>query len=922
MVSSGTEARMAEMPTGTVTFLFTDIEGSTRLWNQHPERMDSVIANHDRELREIVEAHSGFVFKTVGDALYTVFRQTLSAISASIALQLFMQEKEWDIAEKLKIRIGIVTGEAHLRGEDYVGLAVNRCRRLCDAGHGGQILIDQATASIAADHLPANSAMRDLGAHTLKDLQIAQIYQVLHTDLLPNFPPLRSLEQLSGNLPHQITSFIGRTEEVEIVKELLETTRLLTLTGSGGCGKTRLSQQVAGEMIDTDHYSDGIWLIELQALTEGNRLAPTVASTLSISEEPGRALLATIIDSLKPKSLLLLLDNCEHLIEDCAAFAKNLLRSCPRLHILATSREPLGITGETSWRVPSLPAPASDHLPSAALLATYPAAQLFIERASAALPGFQLTAGNAPAISRICQRLDGIPLALEIAAARVKGMSVEHIDAQLFKVILGNGSATGATSPIEAAIDWSYRLLTPEEQSLFCRLSVFTNGFVLEAAEAVAGLHEWELEAARYGGTNGVPTEAAHSAAGPASATGNLGSATGNPAMIPGTADVLDLLLRLVDKSLVIYEEQVDGNGRYRLLEMLRQYGWQKLTLEQAEALRERHRDWYLEFAEKAELELRGAEQGTWLTRLEKDHDNLCAALKWSVDAVPRLRLAGALLGFWLKRGYLSEGRGWLEGALAQRGNVPALIRAKALKGAGTLAWAQENYPVAKQYFEECLALYESMGDTHGVANTLNNLGIVATRQGEYISAEDFTRRSIELHRLINNDYAVASGLTNLGVIAFDQGDYPTALPNFEQALTLMRRLERQQEVATILHNIGEILRKQTRYAEAENYLSDSLELRQKMKDTRGIAFSLGSLATTAARVNEYERAATLYASAETARQTVGIPLRDDDREDVEHDLPILRKNLDEKDFLFCWNKGNTIPVEEAIRFALRQGNG
>lgn len=906
---------MAEMPTGTVTFLFTDIEGSTRLWNQHPERMDSVIANHDRELREIVEAHSGFVFKTVGDALYTVFRQTLSAISASIALQLFMQEKEWDIAEKLKIRIGIVTGEAHLRGEDYVGLAVNRCRRLCDAGHGGQILIDQATASIAADHLPANSAMRDLGAHTLKDLQIAQIYQVLHTDLLPNFPPLRSLEQLSGNLPHQITSFIGRTEEVEIVKELLETTRLLTLTGSGGCGKTRLSQQVAGEMIDTDHYSDGIWLIELQTLTEGNRLAPTVASTLSISEEPGRALLATIIDSLKPKSLLLLLDNCEHLIEDCAAFAKNLLRSCPRLHILATSREPLGITGETSWRVPSLPAPASDHLPSAALLATYPAAQLFIERASAALPGFQLTAGNAPAISRICQRLDGIPLALEIAAARVKGMSVEHIDAQLFKVILGNGSATGATSPIEAAIDWSYRLLTPEEQSLFCRLSVFTNGFVLEAAEAVAGLHEWELEAARYGGTNGAPTEAEHSAAG-------LTSTTGNPAMIPGTADVLDLLLRLVDKSLVIYEEQVDGNGRYRLLEMLRQYGWQKLTLEQAEALRERHRDWYLEFAEKAEPELRGAEQGTWLTRLEKDHDNLRAALKWSIDAVPRLRLAGALKWFWLKRGYLSEGRSWLEGALAQRGNIPPAIRAKALNGAGILSWAQENYSLAKQFFEECLPLYEGIRDKRGVASTLNNLGIVTMKQKNYIAAEEFTHRSIELYKQLGDPHAEASGITNLGVIAFDQSDFQTALPNFVQALTLMKRLDSQQEMATIMHNIGEILRKQHHYLEAEQYLCDSLQLRQKLQDSRGIAFSLGSLAAVAAHENEYERAGTLYAAAEKARDMVGIPLRDDDRADVEQDIPLLHDELDEKTYLYCWNRGSTMSMTEAVQYALRQENG
>ncbi len=903
---------MAEMPSGTVTFLFTDIEGSTRLWNQHPEHMDSVIANHDRELREIVEAHNGFVFKTVGDALYTVFRQTLSAISASIALQLFMHEKEWDISEKLKIRIGIVTGDAHLRADDYVGLAVNRCRRLCDAGHGGQILIDQATASIAADHLPADTALRDLGAHTLKDLQIAQIYQVLHTDLFADFPPLRSLEQLSGNLPHQITSFIGRTEEVEIVKELLETTRLLTLTGSGGCGKTRLSQQVAGEMIDTDHYSDGIWLIELQALTEGKQLAPTVAATLGISEEPGRVLLATIIDSLKPKSLLLLLDNCEHLIEDSAAFAKNLLRACPRLHILATSREPLGITGETSWRVPSLPVPDTDHLPTAALLTTYPSAQLFIERASAALPGFQITLANAPAIARICQRLDGIPLALEIAAARVKGMSVERIDAQLFRVILGNGSANGATSPIEAAIDWSYRLLTPEEQSLFCRLSVFTSGFALEAAEAVAGLEEWEFEAAQGKMTNGAAADTERTSDGP-------GSEGSNFAPIPGTADVLDLLLRLVDKSLVIYEEQADGNGRYRLLEMLRQYGWQKLTLEQAEALRERHRDWYLEFAERAEPELRGADQATWLTRLEKDHDNLRAALKWSVDAVPRLRLAGALIGFWLKRGYLSEGRSWLEGALAQRGNVPSTIRAKALNGAGILAWTQENYVVAKQFFEECLPLYEGIGDTSGIAKMLNNIGIVAMKQKSYVVAQESTQRSIELYRQIKDEYGEASGLTNLGVIAFDQGNYQIALPHFEQALVLMRRLDRQQEMATTLHNIGEILRKQRHYAESEKYFRDSLQLRQKLKDTRGIAFSLGSLAAVAARLQEYERATTLYASAETARAIVGIPLRDDDREDVEHDIPLLNENLDEKTYLYCWNRGRIMATGEAICFALQQ---
>ena len=479
------------LPSGTVTFLFTDIEGSTTRWDRHEHAMGSALARHDTLLRESIAAHNGHVFKTVGDAFCAVFPTAPEALAAALTAQQKLVAEPWhQDLEGVRVRMALHTGVAEQREGDYFGTTLNRVARLLATGHGGQTLLSQATYELVRDHLPYGADLRDLELHRLKDLQRPEhVYQLLHSDLPADFPKLRSLDPLRNNLPIQATSFVGRDKEILAVKALLAKTRLLTLTGSGGAGKTRLSLQVAADL--TEGVDEGVWLAEFAPLSDPGLVAQTLAQALGVREEPGRPITQTLVDFLRPKSLLLVLvlDNCEHVLDAAAELCEAILRTCLTVKIIASSREGLNIAGETTYRIPSLSMPDLKQSATPESLSHYEAVRLFIERAQAAQPSFSVTNANAPAVAQICHRLDGIPYAIELAAAKVRALSAEQINARLdnrFRLLTGGSrTALPRQQTLRAMIDWSYDLLSAEEQTLLRRLSVFAGGWTLEAAEAV-----------------------------------------------------------------------------------------------------------------------------------------------------------------------------------------------------------------------------------------------------------------------------------------------------------------------------------------------------------------------------------------------------------------------------------------------------
>jgi predicted ATPase/class 3 adenylate cyclase len=595
------------LPTGAVTFLFTDIEGSTRLWETHPEAMRVALARHDALIRSVIVDANGYVFKTVGDAFCAAFATATDAVFAALSAQRALDAEPWPEQTRIKVRMALHTGAAESRDGDYFGPSVNRVARLLSTGYGGQILLSQATYELCRDALPEATSMRDLGAHRLKDLgRPEQVYELQGPGRRSDFPPIRSLSTHPNNLPRQLTTFIGREKEISELEALLVKNRLLTLTGSGGSGKTRLGLQVAAESLA--QFPDGAWFVELAQVAKPDLVAQTVATVLGVMEEPGKPILLTLTRHLESKRLLLVLDNCEHLLDACANLADVLMRQCPDVRILASSREALGIAGEQTFRVPSLSLPDRKQKQTVEMLATYESVQLFIDRARLVRADFEVTHRNAPALASICCQLDGIPLAIELAAARVLTLSIEEIDHKLdqrFRLLTG-GSRTALPrhQTLRALIDWSYELLNASERRLLQRLSAFAGGWTLEAAEQISA--------------------------------GNTVAA----------GDVLDLLTSLSNKNL-IGSDQTDGRSRYRLLETVRQYAREKLLDSgDAEHVRQRHHDYYLALAEDAESKLTGAEQAQWLQRLEEEHDNFRSALEWSLVAAGSeggLRLCGAL---------------------------------------------------------------------------------------------------------------------------------------------------------------------------------------------------------------------------------------------------------------------------------------
>ena len=762
------------------------------------------------------------VFTQIGDALRSActLRQALVSDAPGTAVP---------------VCLALHTGWAEPGAGDYLGPTRRTATRLARLGHGGQLLLSRPSRDLIWRTLPEGVRLQEAGRHSLCAVERPQpIYQVVPVGVPTDFPPLRPPPIPVTNLPVQVSSFIGREREQAAVSQLLAQAPLVTLVGAGGCGKTRLALQAAADLVEG--YQDGVWLVELAALRDPVLVTQAMATALSLREEPGRTLQETVLDALKPRRLLLVLDNCEQVVAACAELAAVLLRHCPRLQLLATSRERLAIRGETAYRVPSLSLPDPDQHPTLTALSAYEGVRLFVEHARTGRPAFALTEENAGMVVHICRRLDGIPLAIELAAARVANLPLETIAARLDQSI---GMLTGGPRDVlprhqtlHAALDWSWTLLDEQEQALLRRLSVFAGGWRLGAAVAVCagnGIADWA-----------VP----------------------------------DLLERLINKSLVSLDER-DAAAYHRLLEIVRQFAIERLAEGgELSAARDRHLDWCVALAEEAAGKLKGPEQGAWLERLQHEHDNLRAALDWSLrdqgDAALGLRLAGVLWRFWLTRGYPSEGRAWLEEALAKNEQDPNPMRARAVEGAGSLAYAQGDYPRAVALHEDALALNRVLEDPCGVAAALNNLGNVAFQQDEYERAKALHEESLALRRSLGDTWGIAASLGNLGHVADLQGDFRRAEALFGEALALQRSLGDTWGIATSLNNLGLVVKHQGEYARAAAQIEESLALFRALGNTYGIARALDSRGDVAYQQGDYERAAALHEESLPLRRALG----------------------------------------------------
>ncbi|MBV9933714.1 MAG: tetratricopeptide repeat protein [Actinobacteria bacterium] len=783
---------MAGLPTGTVTFLFTDIEGSTHLLQRLGDRYAEVLDTHFGLLTDAFAAHHGHIVNFQGDAVFVAFETAGDAVAAAYAAQEALDAYPWSAGEDVRVRVGVHTGPALQTGDNYVGLAVHEASRICSAAHGGQVVLSDVTRD-GVTRWPPGVSTRDLGLHRLKDLpEPRRLYQLNYAGLAV-FPRLRS-DAAPGNLPKQSTSFVGRrTELADACRQLAGGVSVLTLTGPGGCGKTRLALEVAAEVVDD--YPGGAWQVELATVSDPSLVPQAVAKTLDVREEAGIDTLQSLTTALSDTRVLLVLDNCEHLVDACAQVADTLVRACPDVHVLATSQEALGVAGESVLRVSSMPPPDG--------------VQLFVDRARAKRPDFTMTAEATAAIESICRRLDGIPLAIELAAARVNVLSpaqiAERLDDQFRLLTGGSRTALPRQQTLRAAVDWSHELLGDEEQVLLRRLSVFSGGCTLEAAEAV-------------------------------------GAEKGD------TGWVLDSLDRLVARSLVVAEEQ-DGVARYRLLETIRQYAREKLAAaDEVADRRARHLDWFHELALEAEPQLTGPDQAAWLRSLASEYDNLRAAMEWAAEgerAETVLEMATALWRFWLVRGHWAEGRSWLaRGLSATAGELSrSALWARALAAAGDLATEQADYDVAGPLLDASLDLWRDLGEPEGMAKALNHLGNLARSRFEYDTARAQLQEALEIRRAIGNERGIAVSLRNLGLLAAMQRDYETARARYEEALPLARRLGEKRVIATITHALATVLFADGDREGAAVLAEEGLGLARELGDRQGIAEHLTVLA-------------------------------------------------------------------------------
>ncbi|HXF83042.1 MAG TPA: tetratricopeptide repeat protein [bacterium] len=791
---------MGALPTGTVTFLFADIEGSTRLLQAlGDDRYAALLALHRAMLREAIAAEGGVEVDSSGDAFFAAFPTATAGARAALAIQRAIARRRWEADAVPRVRIGLHTGEPLLTPGGYVGLDVHRASRLCAAGHGGQVLLSETTSRLLRPEQVPGGTLRSLGLHRLKDLQRPEpITQLTAAELPDDFPPLRSLSSTPNNLPVQLTTFVGRQREMADVRMLIERNRIVTLTGPAGGGKTRLALQVAADLID--HFPDGVWLVELEHFNDPAQLAPAVAAALQVTEGPA-PLEQTIARTLSTRTALLLLDNCEHLVEACARLTVALTRTCPGLRVLATSRQALHAAGEAIYPVGPLPLPRLSPAEPPDALAANDAVALFLARAQLVQHDFRLTEETAAAIVRIVHRLEGLPLAIELAAARTRVLGATDIARRLedhLRLIIDGraGSVAGRRQTLRGALDWSYGLLSPLERWLFQRLAVFSGFCRLEAVEAVCA-------------DDRLPRD-----------------------------QVLDLVEGLLDRSLLQADRSQDRQG-YRMLEIVRAYATEKLEDSgEAAEVRDRHLDYYIHVAAAAAAAIRGAGQQQALAELSHELDNFRAALRWALEAPrpePGLRLAGQLWWFWYLRGHWAEATHWLDRLLAFAPSVPEAA-IEPLNGAAYLAWRQGRYGEAERRAAEALRLARACGSRQGEAHALLVLGLLARRRDRFAEAVAFHEQSLAAFRAIADGWMVGRSLTLLAIAVSYTGDYERALRLLEESRALSRRLEDAHGVARSTYGLARIHVVLGRWPEALALLDEAEHLYRTLDDAEGLA--------------------------------------------------------------------------------------
>jgi predicted ATPase/class 3 adenylate cyclase len=919
--------RMAEPHTGTITFLFTDVEGSTSLWERNPEAMSEALSRHDEILRTAIEAHDGHVFKTVGDAFHAIFSAAPDALQAALEAQRALLHEQWSETGPLRVRMALHTGVAEERNGDYYGPSLNRVARLLSAGHGGQVLLSLATQELVRDGLPEETGLRDLGERRLKDLSRPErVFQITASDLPSEFSPLKTLEGRRNNLPAQPTPLVGRERELDEVLAMLRSpvVRLLTLTGPGGTGKTRLGLQAAAEL--TDEFDDGVFFVALAAVADPALVAPTIARTLELAESGSRSPEDLLEGYLRDRQTLLVLDNYEQVLES-AQLLDALLAAASDLKVLVTSRTPLRLYGEHEFPVPPLSLPATDSLPPVESLARYEAVRLFVDRASAVRPGFSLTEENAPAVVEICARLDGLPLAIELAAARIKLLPPQAMVSRLgnrLKLLTGGArNLPQRQRTLRGAIEWSHEMLDEEEKTLFARLAVFSGGSTLEAVEAVCD------------------------------AEGDL------------PLDALEGVSSLLDKSLLRQEVGRGGEPRFVMLETIREYARERLEESgDVEAIKRAHAKYFLTLAERAEPELWGPEDAAWLDRLEQEHGNMRAALSWALEheeAELALRLGGALRWFWNMAGYYGEGRRWLETALDKDGAASAEARVKALEGLGWLAIQQGDLDRAEATAEEGLRLCADAGLGEEIAADFQNvLGDASRHRGDYERAVELLEESLALHREAMDSIGIAWSLGNLANVSSDSGDYEHAKQLYEEGLTLSRDLGgaellgaylvslgyeyllegdveratglneeaaelyqergRRSQLQAALDNLGWSALIRGDHQQAKALHKESLELSKELGDKWVAAESIEGLACVAAAGGEAERAARLFGAAEALRNAAGYQQAPRDRSLREPYLAVARSRAGETAWAEAWKDGRSMSFDSANSYALEKG--
>jgi predicted ATPase/class 3 adenylate cyclase len=849
------------LPEGTLTFLLTDVVGSTRAWERAPAAMRDAMARHDRLLAAAFSEHQGtdVAAAHAGDSTLAVFRSAADAARCALAVQQRFAAEPWPNAAPLRIRIALHTGEAELRADQYYGQALNRCARLLAICQAGQILLTEATQQLLVDELPATGTLVDLGHRRLKDLSRPEHVFMLQDASRPqSFPGITSSRQGITNLPLQLTTFIGREAELAALAEVLERARLLTITGPGGSGKTRVAGQLAARLLS--RFADGVWLVELGTISDPLALPAAVAGALGVAEQPGRGLSESIEEFLREREVLLLLDNCEHLIEAVASLAERLLRGLERLTVLATSREPLKIPGEHAWRLPPL---KQDD-----------AVRLFAERARVQAPQVAINDDNLQMVARICERLDGMPLAIELAVPRLGILPLEEILARLehrFALLTsGTRTAAGRLKTLRAAIDWSYELLGEPERILFRRLSIFAGRFSLAAAEKVC-----------------TDTQVARES-------------------------VLDLLSGLVEKSMVTIDE-----GGYRCLETIRAYGRERLSeAGELDAIQAWLAAYVLQVAESRQP----GRLAAWVEALEPLQDDLRSVLSWTVDANPQLgvRLAMALYIFWQLRWHAAEPRRFAERILERTGpGFP--MRPAALHLAGAFAYLQGDLPASTHWLEQAISEGRAASDRATEMRALETLGLATVARGDLAGSKKSLESALSLARELDRPDSEAAILHQLGVLVSRGGDQRQARALFERSIDIRRRLGRGDEASMPLTFLAAVALLDTDLETARRSIKESLEIGRELHDRRA-AWSLDVQACLLALEGQSERALEVAGAGDALHDASGNLPPDSWRLFTSRFLQPARERVGPRAAAAASDRGRQLGFQQALALALTTG--